>query len=595
MATTQADGVEPRSRYSLRRDDFKTWRSYVYFNVWNRFIIRESQATGFVVPEDASEDEIKQLRIAAGLCIMDVELKPESRCAVFPSKARCAFRPKNTLWLSRVDPAQDCFNHPLEIIQVTNTSTVIFKDGTIFPDDATEGRWRLDAAHEQSQAPQQLDHVKTFAKKSDDPLQNLVVEDLLFDPGALSQAQTYPGPTACRRDLHQAAASHKLNERQTQAFLQVFDNRCSLIQGPPGTGKTLTARAITCESEKGNGITLLSAVTNSAVDHLAMTAKGRLSMGMARVVSQRYEEELLANKDTPQEMRDIVFPEIVRLYLDSFDYDRNANKYKEHVKKYTEDVLKMNNVKTFAATCSMVGTKPASLKHPFSLILIDEAAQATEPEVVQVFNVALCSTSVHQIGDHKQLPATVSHPENKSDNNDISMFQRLLTSGLFPIVVLQVQHRMQEAIAAYPSQQFYADGWITATAPKGRTPHGFWWPSQDPVAFVNVRSSIGEQRGNNSTNSFYNSAEAKKVAQIVDEFQKYGGWLPSDIGVITAYASQVAEIQKELRLKKSKSPGCSLSTKRRAENVVLSLFLVCAVMIKANWALLMIVADSTWL
>ena len=198
----------------------------------------------------------------------------------------------------------------------------------------------------------------------------------------------------------------------------------------------------------------------------------------------------------------------------------------------------------------MVGTQSASLTQPFSLILIDEAAQATEPDVLQVVNVALSSTGVHQIGDHKQLPATVSHPENKSDNNDISMFQRLLTSGLFPIVVLQVQHRMQEAIAAYPSQQFYADGLITATAPKGRTPHGFWWPSQDPVAFVNVRSSLGEQRGNNSTNSFYNSAEAKKVAQIVDEFQKYGGWLPSDIGVITAYANQVAEIQTELRLKK---------------------------------------------
>ena len=152
MATAEADGVEARARYSWLRGDFETLRSYVYFNVWSRFIIRESQAKGFEVPEDASEDEIKRLRIAAGLCICDVELNPESRSAVFHPSARCAFRPQNTLWLSRVDPAKDCFKHPLEIQQVTNTSTLIFSDKTIFPDDATEGRWRLAAAHEQSQA-----------------------------------------------------------------------------------------------------------------------------------------------------------------------------------------------------------------------------------------------------------------------------------------------------------------------------------------------------------------------------------------------------------------------------------------------------------
>lgn len=146
----------------------------------------------------------------------------------------------------------------------------------------------------------------------------------------------------------------------------------------------------------------------------------------------------------------------------------------------------------------MVEQKPISLLvKSGSMILIDEAGHAMEPDVLQVFNCADSQSSIHQIGDHRQLPATVTHPANRADNNDISMFERLLSSGIFLVVFLQEQWRMQEQIAAYPSMQFYSDRLITMTPRRRNNPKGFNWPGLDPVAFVNVHSAVGEHRGKN--------------------------------------------------------------------------------------------------
>ena len=110
----------------MDRSDFPTFRAYSYWSVWRRFISRESQQTGFVHAEDASEEEIQKLRITAGVRICDVTLNPENRTAVFPSSARCAFKPKQQLWLSRVSFEKDWFGHPLEIKEVTASCTLIF-------------------------------------------------------------------------------------------------------------------------------------------------------------------------------------------------------------------------------------------------------------------------------------------------------------------------------------------------------------------------------------------------------------------------------------------------------------------------------------
>ena len=149
---------------------------------------------------------------------------------------------------------------------------------------------------------------------------------------------------------------------------------------------------------------------------------------------------------------------------------------------------------------------------------------------------------------------------------------------------------MQEPIAAYPSLQFYSDGLITKTTRRRANPRGFNWPGRDPVAFVNVHSPIGEQRGKNGKSSFCNTAEAMKVADLVEDFHRWGQWRESSIGVITAYASQVAEIQVELLRRKlrvayvisiDKSQGSEMDIVKAIPQVI--------------WALLETLDDSTLL
>ena len=319
-------------RNDLSRSDFPSVRAYTYYSVWSRFIARENESEDFFVSEDASEEEIQKLRIKAGVCISDVLLNPEERTATLPSSVRCAFKPKQQLWLSRDSQEKDWFTHPLEIKEVTNASTLIFSERTTFPEDAAEGKWILDLVHNQLQASQLLRHLKDFALKSDDALHKLVVDDLLCDPEALHAAQLPPGPTACRKTVEEAVSVHGLNDRQTEALWQVFQHRCSLIQGPPGTGKTRTARAIACLNESCKRFTLLTAVTNLAVDNLAMTVAQHIETGIARVASQRYEDELRQSKDTPGDLQDMLYPEMVRRHLDSMNYVRDSNAYSRHIK-----------------------------------------------------------------------------------------------------------------------------------------------------------------------------------------------------------------------------------------------------------------------
>jgi superfamily I DNA and/or RNA helicase len=236
---------------------------------------------------------------------------------------------------------------------------------------------------------------------------------------------------------------------------------------------------------------------------------------------------------------------MVRTYLDA-THERHASNYDAHMKKYGDVALAERDLRTFAATCAKVGSWPRLpiFKDPFNLILVDEAATGREPDLVQVLNVTSPVTSFHQIGDHKQLPATAQHAQNRADNNDVSLFERLIETACLPCVVLQEQHRMQPCIAAFPSLQYYSDSLTTRTPLRSRAPAGFCWPTSDPVEFVNVHSDTGhKQGGRDGTSSLCNTAEAKEVARIVADFHEYGRGQESSIAVVATYASQVAEIR----------------------------------------------------
>lgn len=88
----------------------------------------------------------------------------------------------------------------------------------------------------------------------------------------------------------------------------------------------------------------------------------------------------------------------------------------------------------------------------FETIIIDEAAQATEPSTLIPLRYG-CRRLV-LVGDPRQLPATVLSPTAQKAGLGVSLFERLENAG-HPVVLLFVQYRMHPSIRLFPSQHFY--------------------------------------------------------------------------------------------------------------------------------------------
>ena len=93
---------------------------------------------------------------------------------------------------------------------------------------------------------------------------------------------------------------------------------------------------------------------------------------------------------------------------------------------------------------------------PCQLILVDEAAQATEPMTLIPIKLAGTDTHVVLIGDHqKQLAPTVLSAGAAFDGLGTSMFERQTRAGGIDSWMLTVQYRMHPSICSWPSREFY--------------------------------------------------------------------------------------------------------------------------------------------
>jgi len=190
-------------------------------------------------------------------------------------------------------------------------------------------------------------------------------------------------------------------------------------------------------------------------------------------------------------------------------------------------------------------------KVKFDTILMDEAAQATEP-VTLIPIVRGGVRRVILVGDHKQLPPTVVSRGAALEGFRQSLFERLVAMHV-PPYVLSIQYRMHPAIAAYPSKAFY-DGRIrTGIESKHRQPpKGFQWPSTEfPIAFCHVPGTE-EKRGN----SYVNLAEVSRVESVLRALLQPGDLQQHDIGIISPYAGQVLNIKQRVQaIRKGRRDG----------------------------------------
>ena len=93
------------------------------------------------------------------------------------------------------------------------------------------------------------------------------------------------------------------------------------------------------------------------------------------------------------------------------------------------------------------------LSKPFDDCIIDEATQLPESHTALVLKAGL--ERLVLAGDHQQLPATVISQRAQQAGFGRSLFERLLRTGHYPALLLDVQYRMHPTISAWPNSRFY--------------------------------------------------------------------------------------------------------------------------------------------
>lgn len=190
--------------------------------------------------------------------------------------------------------------------------------------------------------------------------------------------------------------------------------------------------------------------------------------------------------------------------------------------------------------CTLVSSGRKWLKKhvpKVDVLIVDEAAQAVEPELLIPFK--FLPKKCLQVGDTKQLPATVLSKQAQSMLYDRSMMFRLIeTCGQY-CSMLTIQYRMHPAICAWPSSQNYqgllvADpSLVERVSPLSDKPVAS--VLKNPCVFFNVKGN--EDRRGMFTQSIKNPIEATAVIEVLSYLVQV--LPPKALGVISFYAAQI--------------------------------------------------------
>ena len=256
-----------------------------------------------------------------------------------------------------------------------------------------------------------------------------------------------------------------------------------------------------------------------------------------------------------------------------FERGRNYAKEAQRIHKIASKLERSINMELIrgcdvvATTCVSTGSSILN-QEKFGLIVIDEASQATEPEILIALQRLEDSGQVVLVGDHCQLPPVVIAEGVSSSTNEtqgaaplaMSFFERVArlavyegnnnAKGMVAFDLLQQQYRMHPALSAWPNKHFYS-GLLVDAVPSEDRPLilGLHWPtaaaisswSHSPVVFLNYNtSSEGEPvELQDHFYSFSNEVEARAAVDIVNAaLQSDPSLSEHDVAVITPYLAQ---------------------------------------------------------
>jgi DNA replication ATP-dependent helicase Dna2 len=325
-------------------------------------------------------------------------------------------------------------------------------------------------------------------------------------------------------------ASTDLNPSQRHAIEQALSQKVTFFWGPPGTGKTKTMAALAASLIKNNKRTLLTALSNMALDNLLVTTIRQLEIGNHASTTS------VARLGSTMDERVEGFSRNA-FNKSGFAAKKAGMRWSEHV-KYASLV---------AGNFAMLTFPRAANPGTFDYVIADEVSMASIPSLAAASFFA--GTGLVVGGDPFQLPPI--YPEDSEEPNEwfrANVFEKagVMRADDPRAAFLDTQYRMQREIGDLVSEMFYRDvgGLKTGTEPLPEI-GGFG----SRVAFIDspgIVKKIGAVDEDSEEQRRFNEMHAESAVKAVLVALRRGVKL-SDIGIIAPYNAQVVQILQILR------------------------------------------------
>ena len=338
-----------------------------------------------------------------------------------------------------------------------------------------------------------------------------------------------------------------LNPSQQEAVQAILENESiCIVHGPPGTGKTTTLVEAIVQLVKQNEKVLVSAPSNTAVDHIA---RGLLKKGirLLRVGnSSKADVDLFLHTPEGKMANNKIQQEIKQLRIRAEEFRRMALKYKRSfgkaereqrnllfkevrairdeirkIQDYEEEKM-MSDADVIAGT--PIGLYDAGLKgKKFQTLIIDEAGQCIEPLAWCIFPLA---DKIVLAGDHLQLPPTVLSQDAMALGLNRSILETAV-SKVPSVYLLDTQYRMRASIAGFSSNYFYRGKLQTASSLSGKT---------GELVFIDTAGTGYEEIHGPDGVSLQNEGELQLIKQLM-ELENFE---ITQTAIISPYSGQVS-------------------------------------------------------